>query len=105
MLNSKSYQIRKVIVGQYDITEGISAFAYYESILSPAISIELVVIDSEGLLSGGRRGGNGILGGELCSIEVNTPNGGLEFETLYLRQISNSTPSSTNNIFVLKNQL
>ena len=101
MLNSKSYQIKKVIVGQYDITEGISAFAYYESILSPAISIELVVIDSEGLLSGGRRGGNGILGGELCSIEVNTPNGGLEFETLYLRQISNSTPSSTNNIFVL----
>ena len=101
MLNSKSYQIEQVIVGQYDITEGVSAFAYYESILSPAISIELVVIDSEGLLSGGRRGGNGILGGELSSIKINTPNGGLEFETLYLRQISNSTPSSTNNIFVL----
>lgn len=101
MLDSKSYQIETITVGEYDITEGISAFMYYESILSPAISIELVVVDSEGLLSGGRRGGNGILGGELCTVKVNTPNGSLSFENLYLRQISNSTPSSTHNIFTL----
>ncbi len=108
-VNNTSYNIKKFDVGDYDISPNIAHIKYYESVLSPAIIFEVIIAESEGLLSGSR-GGGGLLGGEECLIDISTSSTGneeaskftfLEKEKLYLRQILNADPSSQNNVYTL----
>ena len=97
-VNNTSYNIKKFDVGDYDISPNDAHIKYYESVLSPAIIFEVIIAESEGLLSGSR-GGGGLLGGEECLIDISTSSTGneeaskftfLEKEKLYLRQILNA---------------
>lgn len=117
-VNNTSYNIKKFDVGSYNIAPSISYIKYYESVLSPAIIFEVIVAESEGILSGSR-GGGGLVGGEECIIDISTSSTGFvddpenpdnnqtsEFKftdrgKLYLRKIVNADPSSQNNVYTL----
>lgn len=101
-ITATSYTVEKLEVGDYNLTLGVSQIKYYESILSPAISFEVTIVDSDGILSGSR-GGSGLFGGELCKIKINGPTGSLDFSkvNLYLRKITSGLTDSTTSIFIL----
>ena len=101
-ITATSYTVEKFEVGDYDLKLGVSQLKYYESILSPAISFEATIVDTDGVLSGGR-GGSGLFGGELCKIKINGPTGPLDFSkvNLYLRKITSGLTDSTTSIFIL----
>lgn len=108
-VNNTSYHIKKFDVGSYDIAPNIAFIKYYESVLSPSIIFEVIIAESEGLLSGAR-GGGGLVGGEECLIDISTSSSGnddsskftfLERGRLYLRQIVSADPNSQNNVYTL----
>lgn len=110
-VNNTSYNIKTFEVGNYNIAPNIAYIKYYESVLSPAIIFEVIVAESEGILSGSR-GGGGLVGGEECFIDISTSSTGFvgnqtsEFKfmdsgKLYLRKIVNADPSSQNNVYTL----
>lgn len=101
-VTATSYTVEKFDVGVYDLKLGVSQIKYYESILSPAISFEATIVDTDGVLSGSR-GGSGLFGGEPCRIKINGPTGPLDFSNvnLYLRKITSGLTDSTTSIFVL----
>lgn len=100
MVNFLSYTIQQFTVGQYNLKEAVTFVKYYESILSPAIAIEAMVVDQDGILSGGR-GGDGLRGGEPANIQINSPGGELQLSNIYLREISDASIRETSSVFLL----
>ena len=98
-----------------DIKDGVSAFVYYESVLSPCVTASVVVINTGGTITGkdgvkqGIYNGLPLRGGERVIIKVakNTPkNDGLDFSDdpakyFYVASITDVIVDAEREIFKL----
>ena len=87
-----------------DLRLGVASFYYYEDLLSPTITAQLVIVSAEGVVSNSDKtdkkeslyNGLPIRGGERVSIKIagnSENNAGLKFDTpetyLYVSKVSN----------------
>ena len=99
-----------------DLRLGVASFYYYEDLLSPTITAQLVIVSAEGVVSNSDKtdkkeslyNGLPIRGGERVSIRIagnSENNAGLKFDTpetyLYVSKVSNVIRDGQKEIFVL----
>ena len=99
-----------------DLRLGVASFYYYEDLLSPTITAQLVIVSAEGVVSNSDKtdkkeslyNGLPIRGGERVSIKIagnSENNAGLKFDTpetyLYVSKVSNVIRDGQKEIFVL----
>lgn len=93
-----SYFIDSVTIGDQELAQVVVGLKYYESILSPSISLEIILVDSSGQIY------NQIKVGDRAAIRIRSSEGSLEFDgdnALYVRRISGSSPGSTKDVMTL----
>ena len=99
-----------------DLRLGVASFYYYEDLLSPTVTAQLVIVSAEGVVSNSDKtdkkeslyNGLPIRGGERVSIRIagnSENNAGLKFDTpetyLYVSKVSNVIRDGQKEIFVL----
>ena len=58
-------EVNPVLDGEYGMVAGIQSFDYYESIMSPSISVQVRILDVDGSLTA-----KGVYGGEKLAVKI-----------------------------------
>ena len=58
-------EVNPILESEFPMTAGVQAIDYYESILSPSISVQVKILDVDGTLTS-----KGVYGGEKLAIKI-----------------------------------